>query len=136
MSKIIPEQAGSIGILNVGHGDTKLSFDPSNPAECIRAARIVKDMLRRGYALLIEVEQPDGTKTFTRVRDFDETKHEYIIADLDPEIAAAADAAEAHKDQTDESPATPSPRKGRTPRLKSVPASSARGVAVARTAGG
>ena len=53
--------AGSIAILNVGAGDTRLSFDKANPAEAIRAARIVKDMLRRGYALLVEVER-DGQK--------------------------------------------------------------------------
>lgn len=134
---IVPE-AGSIGILSVGHGDTKLTFDPTNPAECIRAARIVKDMLRRGYALMIEVSQPNGTKTFTRVRDFDETKHEYIIADLDPEIAAAADAEEAAHEPTAETSAgesTPKAKRGR-PRLKGVPASGARGVAIARSAGG
>lgn len=138
MSRIVPEEVGSIGILSVGHGDTKLTFDPTNPAECIRAARIVKDMLRRGYALLIEVEQPNGTKTFTRVRDFDETKHEYIIADMDPEIAATADAEEAANEPTAETIAGESPAKARRgrPRLKNVPASGARGVAIARTAGG
>lgn len=47
---------GSVGILNVGTGDIRLAFDKNNPAECIRAARIVKDMLRRGFALLVEVE--------------------------------------------------------------------------------
>ena len=46
---------GQIGVLNVGAGDTKLSFDKNNPAEMIRSARIVTDMLRRGYALLVEV---------------------------------------------------------------------------------
>lgn len=39
---------GSVAILNVSAGDTKLTFDKSNPSETIRAARIVKDMLRRG----------------------------------------------------------------------------------------
>lgn len=37
---------GEVGVLNVGAGDTKLSFDPSNQADRIRAARIVKDMSR------------------------------------------------------------------------------------------
>jgi hypothetical protein len=71
--------SGEVGILNVGAGDTKLSFDPKNPVERIRAARIVKDMLRRGYVLLIR--QEDGTHT--RALDFDESTCEYIIADLD-----------------------------------------------------
>ena len=82
---------GTVGILNVGAGDTKLSFDPKNPAERIRAARIVRDMLRRGYALLVEVAPGE----YQRATDFDEARCEYIIADFDPVTAAEADAAEA-----------------------------------------
>lgn len=74
---------GEVSILNVGEGDTKLSFDKSNPAECIRAGRIVRDMLRRGYALLVEVDR-DGEKKFQRVEEFDDEHGEYIIADFDP----------------------------------------------------
>lgn len=69
----------SIGILNVGAGDTKLTFDKSNPAECIRAARIVKDMLRRGYALLIDTgKRKGGRPVYVRAKDFDEKTCEYI----------------------------------------------------------
>ena len=134
---------GNIGILNVGAGDTKLVFDPDNPADCIRAARIVKDMLRRGYALLVDSgrKDKDGRAIYTRAYDFDETKYEYIVADFDPIIAAKEDADE----PTAESPATPregegaaegSPtrRKGR-PR-KRVSATAVNAVAVARSAGG
>lgn len=71
---------GTVGILNVGAGDTKLTFDKGNPTEMIRAARIVTDMLKRGYALLIEVEPG----IFQRAHRFDEAKCEYIIADFDP----------------------------------------------------
>lgn len=39
---------GQIGILNVGAGDTKLTFDKNNPAERIRSARIAHLMLMRG----------------------------------------------------------------------------------------
>lgn len=119
---------GTIGILNVGCGDTKLVFDPTNPQECIRAARIVKDMLRRGYALLVQVPpKKEGDKpTYQRIQDFREDTHEYIIADLDPEIAAAADAQE-------EQGAPNSKRKSKTRRLK---ASNTRAVAVPHRAGG
>ncbi len=79
-----------LSILNVGAGDVKVSFDKSNPAERIRACRIVKDMLRRGYALLVEVER-DGKKAFERALDFDEDRAEYIIADFDPVWAGEAD---------------------------------------------
>lgn len=81
---------GTVGILNVGAGDTKLSFDPRNPAERIRAARIVRDMIRRGYALLVEV----APGQYQRATDFDEARCEYIIADFDPVTAAEADSAE------------------------------------------
>lgn len=135
---------GGIGILNVGAGDTKLVFDKDNPAECIRAARIVRDMLRRGYALLIEVPDGKGGTTTERVRAFREDTFEYIIADLDPDFVQAADELE----QTDGKGSTPEennapdrgapvakPGRGR-PRVKSVPATGTSGVAVARTAGG
>lgn len=142
--------SGEVGILNVGAGDTKLVFDPTNPQEMIRAARIVKDMIRRGYALLVEVKNPKGPSTFRRAYDFDEKTCEYIIADLDPVAAQKADEEEAELDQaaTTSSPSgsTPSEEtsgKGGTKagRRKSVAtkrvhASTTRTVAVGRTAGG
>lgn len=145
MNKNMPEHAGSVGILNVGSGDTKLSFDPKNPAERIRAARIVKDMLRRGYALLIE--HPSGSGTYTRALDFNEEVCEYVIADFDPITAAEADAqeeqdvqqGEASAGATQGSTAEVAPRgRGRPPGSgrKTVPADATKAVAVARIAGG
>ena len=125
--------SGTIGILNVGAGDTKLTFDKNNPAECIRAARIVKDMLRRGYALLIEVKDKKGKKTTVRVRDFREDTFEYIIADFDPIEAEKAEREELEHGESS-SPETGKKKRGRP--VRAVPASSVRGVAVARTAGG
>lgn len=132
-----------LAILNVGSGDTKLSFDPNSPQDCIRAARIVKDMLRRGYALLVEVTQPDASKKFQRVFEFDDTKYEYIIADFDPEIVAVADQQEI-TDEEDQSSTAAAPTengaKASKPRLrgrtKRIPASGARAVSIGRTAGG
>ncbi len=75
---------GSVGILNVGAGDIVLTFDKNNPAEAIRAGRIVTDMLRRGYALLVEVER-DGEKCFERALDFDEKTfagHDEVHVDI------------------------------------------------------
>lgn len=132
----------TIGILNVGAGDTKLTFDKNNPAERIRAARIVKDMLRRGYALLIEVGQnEDGSPKYTRALDFDENTCEYIIADFDPVAAAEHDESEKEHGKERPNEATEAPqaitkRRGRKPKVRAVPAESATGVAVARTAGG
>lgn len=135
-------EAGTVGILNVGAGDTKLSFDPSNPAERIRAARIVKDMLRRGYALLIEIER-DGVKQFTRAVDFDEAVCEYIIADFDPIEAAKHDEQEVvaganhgNEQEVPQAPSTPAGATGKRPYTKRIKAEGARAVSVARTAGG
>lgn len=138
---------GEIGILNVGAGDTKLTFDPKNPAEMIRSGRIVTDMLRRGYALLVEVERK-GVKAFERVKEFREDKCEYIIADFDPVAAEAADRAEAEEhgeagretagETAEDTPAIQPRQRGRPGKTTSraIPASGARAVAVARSAGG
>lgn len=128
---------GGVGILNVGAGDTKLSFDKSNPAERIRAARIVKDMLRRGYALLVEVEVK-GEKQYIRAHDFDEDVCEYIIADFDPVIAAWEDVKEPVGAKVQEEAAAapvrePAAKPGGKRRVK---AEESRAVAVGRTAGG
>ena len=126
---------GQIGILNVGAGDTKLSFNPDDPAECIRAARIVADMLKRGYALLIDtgVKDKNGKPIYRRAKAFDENTCEYIIADFDPTVGV---------EEPDESPAKTTPRapiekvrRGRVT-IKRIPASATNAVAVARSAGG
>lgn len=111
-----------IGILNVGAGDTKLVFDPSKPEEMKKAATIVRDMLRRGYAILVEGEDAYGKTAFVRAHDFDETKCEYIIADTpQPES---------------EDGRVPKKEDGRRTRWRRVPATGTRGVSVGRTAGG
>lgn len=74
---------GELSILNVGVGDVKISFDNGDLADVIRAKRIIADMLRRGYALIVEVER-DGEKKYERVQEFDEACGEYIIADFTP----------------------------------------------------
>jgi hypothetical protein len=136
MSVAYAGSVGTVGILNVGAGDTKLSFDKSNPAERIRAARIVKDMLRRGYALLVEVEV-DGVKKFTRALDFDENVCEYIIADLDSSVSQPEEEHAADSQETPRAGATaPAPEGRRAYRKKRVDAETTRSVAVARTAGG
>ena len=82
---------GELSILNVGDGDTKITFDKRNVGETIRAKRIITDMLRRGYALVVEVERK-GEKAYERVQAFDEKTDSYIIADFDSVEAAKVDA--------------------------------------------
>ena len=92
----VPTGDGVLEILNVGAGDVKITFNNGDIQETIRARRIVTDMLRRGYALIVEVER-EGRMAYERVQAFDEAKGEYIIADLDPappitvEVTATAD---------------------------------------------
>ena len=134
---------GEIAVLNVGTGDTKLTFDKNNPAETIRASRIVEDMLRRGYALLIEVKKGKEVE-YRRVKRFDPKTNEYIIADFDSAKAEAG----AHEKAEREGPAAGTGETGEAARELAAPAgktktrqrriaaSSTRGVAVAPTAGG
>jgi hypothetical protein len=147
MNGRLPTEAGELAILNVGDGDTKLSFDPKNPAECIRAARIVADMLKRGYALLIEVDDGKGGKAYQRATAFREDVFEYVIADFDPVTAAEHDSEEEqeHGQQDEASAGTapaggaqdPAPPRGRrSGKVRTVPAAGTRAVAVAATAGG
>lgn len=113
---------GEIGILNVGAGDTKLSFDKAKPAEVKRARAVVTDMLRRGFAILVEVGEKDGKPLYQRAESFDPKTDEYII------VGAPEDDAEIQK--------PPAKRtKGRPPRRR-VAAADTRAVAVARSAGG
>lgn len=139
---------GQVGILNVGAGDIKLSFDPKNPAERIRAARIVKDMLRRGYALLIEYDDGGETK-HRRAVDFDESACTYIIADYDPlsfhtpsttETGPNEQVQDGGSRQAEEAPREGSEapkRRGRPPIVRSaIPAERVKATAVGRAVGG
>lgn len=130
---------GSISILSVYEGDVKINFDTSDLGEAIRAKRIILDMLRRGYALLIKL--PDGS--YTRALGFDEAVGEYIIADFDP---AQATQERSHESESEEEAATapqteteteeeepkPKPKRGRR-RLKME---RTHAVGIARSAGG
>lgn len=116
---------GCLGILNVGDGDTKLTFDPKNEAERERAAKIVTDMLRRGFAIMVQVGERDGKPLFQRAESFDPETCEYLIVGTPDE-------------QPNAQPAPmPRARRGRPRKeLMRVPADKVRGVAVARSAGG
>jgi len=98
------------------------SFDETDPQECARAERVVKDMLKRGYLLFAKV---DGK--LVRVRKFDEKTREYVIAD-GPEVAP--------KPLAEEAPAAEPVKRGRGRPPKRVPAKGTPVTGVARTAGG
>lgn len=119
-----------IGILNVGAGDTKISFDPANPKECERAAKIVTDMLRRGYSILVQVGEQifDGKKEaiYRRAHAFDPKTNEYIIMDVGEGELDEPGREKAEKTQ-DRKP------RGRPRRIR---ASGTHGISVGRSAGG
>lgn len=108
---------GFLAILNVGSGDTRITFDKDSPAERKRACRIVKDMLRRGYAVLVQAGEKDGKPLYFRATDFDPETAEYIVAGM-PEEAS------------EEAPKRPKVTKTR------LPAETTKAVGVARSAGG
>lgn len=120
---------GKLAILNVGAGDIKFSFDTSNASEAIRAKRMITDMLRRGYALLIEI---DGV--YQRAIEFKEDVGEYVIADYDPqpEQTTKKEIKYAESETSAEAPQISSKKRGR----KSIPMEKANAVAVGRSAGG
>lgn len=120
---------GVLAILNVGEGDTKITFDPEQPAERDRACRIVRDMLRRGYAILVQAGERDGRQVYFRATDFDPQTAEYIVAGM-PEDTAT-DVLEQPRDE----PPAAQKHRGR-PRKARMPAQTTRAVAVARSAGG
>jgi len=129
---------GQIECLNVTGGDIKISFDNSNAAEAIRAKRVITDMLRRGYALLVKME--DGS--YSRAAGFDYKTGEYIIADFDPTQEQPAEPVLKKETSYGEPPKAESAepeiqvrKPGRTIK-KRVKIESTSAVAVARSAGG
>lgn len=65
---------GIIEILNVGTGDTKISFDKNNPEDVERAKKIIPDMIKRGYALFCEINGK-----LERVESFNPDTEDYIV---------------------------------------------------------
>ena len=107
--------AGTLSILNVGAGDLVISFDSDDPDEVAKARKMVEDMLKAGYALVVEEE--DGTHS--PVQRFDPETDEYIVADINFRKAKGESRARRQK----------APKR----RLK---ASRARATAIAPSAGG
>lgn len=125
---------GGLAVLNVGSGDTKLSFDRKKPAERERCARIVEDMLKRGYAILVEVGKRKGKPLYQSATGFDPKTCEYLIVGLpqeeEGEIARIVDVP-----QDLERGRTPLIKRGRPP-VTRKDATTTNAVAISRSAGG
>jgi hypothetical protein len=120
---------GGLSVLNVGAGDLRFSFDPSDPVERERAGRVVRDMLARGYVLFVEV----GGELRKAV-GFDPDACAYVVTDV-PGDAGHPAPAPASPSAPAPPPDAPARRRGR-PRKVLVPAADADATAVAPTAGG
>lgn len=136
---------GTLSCLNVSGGDITIEFDTADASEAIRAKRMITDMLRRGYALLIEV---DGK--FTRCLEFKEDVGTYVVADFDPVIAekedskddslqTTTDVTETTADSVQDADTSTAPKKrGRPSKQKTaeIPMAKAKARAVAPSSGG
>lgn len=130
------EQPGELSLLNVGTGDTKISFDPDGPEQDRKtAAALVKDMIRKGYAVLVEVGRDDKGPLYRRAKDFDEKTCEYIVAGLPPEESDLNQIADAQEEPSAPR-GRPKPSRKRKSTTSRVPAGRAKAVAVGKTAGG
>lgn len=133
--------SGELALLNVGTGDTKISFDPkASDEEISKASILVKDMIRRGYAVLVEVGKDDKGPLYRRAYDFDIDTTEYIVAGLPDDLVQeprAEKKSASFKRKPDKlgrvAGEGPRSRKRATSRIK---ATGAKAVAVSRTAGG
>jgi hypothetical protein len=130
----VSETGGVLEVLNVGAGHLKLELDPTNPAEVSRAKRMVSDMLKRGYAIFVQLE---GGK-LAPVRKFDATRAVYVIED----VPGVEEMAVAHPLETTCRRCGRPKHRGRCrgrlvgPSRREVPMQQAKAVAVGRSAGG
>lgn len=67
---------GQLDVLNCGYGHLQIKFDKGNEDDADKARRVIKDMLKRGYCLFVEI---DGE--FHKVKAFDPERDEYILKD-------------------------------------------------------
>lgn len=114
----------NLRVLSVGHGDLTLKFDSSNPDEKKRAESVINDLIRKGYAIMVETGRNEKGPLFQRVSSFDPETSEYLVFG-DPPIDSL-------REKSFDLPA--SSRRSKPKEIR-VP-SSAPAVAVARTAGG
>lgn len=76
-----------LDILNCRAGDIKLTFDPANKKDVADAKKVIDDMLKAGYTLVLiepDHEHPDDPKLakHTPIQAFDATKGEYILKNV------------------------------------------------------
>jgi len=101
-------EEGALCILNITQGDMKISFDKDKPEEVEHARKVIDDMLKRGYTILVQ-----WGSGWRRAKTFIPSRDTYVI-----------ETSEKKEDGTTEV------------KKEEVPARKARAMAVAPTAGG
>ena len=118
---------GKIDILNCSKGHAEVHIDAADPIALARSARIIEDMLRRGYALFIA--GADGA--LIRVEKFNPETKCYIIG-VGPLYAGEVPPAQ----EPGEVAKPPGKRDYRRQKTREVPIAAAHTTAIPRTAGG
>lgn len=72
---------GSLSILNTGAGDIVVTFEDHDDAEVEKAIAMLEDMQKRGYAIMVRLD--DGT--YTRATAIDRATKSYIVRPPDAE---------------------------------------------------
>jgi hypothetical protein len=116
--------SGELSVLNCTAGDIRIKFDKENPVDTERAKRMIQDMLRRGYILVVEAKG----KTVI-AKEFDAKHGEYIVAE--GALYSGGEQAES-EDVAAPEPALPKRGKGK----RGVPMKSVKTTAFAPMAGG
>lgn len=70
---------GMLEVLSIGRGDLKLTFDPENPDDSIKAKAVIEEMLRKGYSIFVETDVGPA-----RVQRFSAERMAYVIVELAP----------------------------------------------------
>lgn len=81
------EATGSLSVLNVGAGDIEVTFNRHDTGEAKKAIRMLSDMSKRGYAILVR----DAEGNYQRATSIDATHGKYVLT-LAAETETPADA--------------------------------------------
>lgn len=121
----------TLAIPSVGEGHIEVKFDNKDVAETLRAERIVEDMLKRGYIIIVETAPGE----WERATSFDPKTNCYVLADgpSDQERDYDANSPTSTGLKSETTTKSKAKAKGRSRR---VPAKSANAVGVSKTAGG
>lgn len=85
---------GSLDVLNCNAGHLHITFDKNDEADVEKAKRVITDMMKRGYTLLVET--PEGLR---KVKQFDADAESYVVEFPDT-VEPVEDAKPAKKTRT------------------------------------